>query len=81
MPLVSYLPQATTAVGRGENSGRRLREFNIVRSLTQLGRWHGEAAAWHVTLKSLPADARAVAVLVQERDAGPMIGAASVALP
>ena len=79
--LVSYLPQATTAVGRGENSGRRLREFNIVRSLTPLGRWHGEASAWHVTLKSLPAEARGVAVLVQERDAGPMIGAASVALP
>src|SRR5271170_5874564 len=29
--LVAYLPQATTQIGRGENSGRTLTEFNIVR--------------------------------------------------
>ncbi len=30
--LVSYLPTALTPIGRGENAGRELREFNIVRS-------------------------------------------------
>src|SRR5271163_4486448 len=29
--LAAYLPQASTVVGRGENSGRTLAEFNIVR--------------------------------------------------
>ena len=32
--LLSYLPQAQTAIGRGENAGRVLREYNIVRSCT-----------------------------------------------
>ena len=30
--LVSYMPTAVTPIGRGENAGRKLREFNIVRS-------------------------------------------------
>src|ERR1700722_13811624 len=29
--VAAYLPQASTPVGRGENSGRTLQEFNIVR--------------------------------------------------
>jgi hypothetical protein len=31
--LVAYLPEAVTAVGRGENSGRTLKEFNMVEGL------------------------------------------------
>ena len=79
--LVSYLRAAETAIGRGENSGRLLREFNIVRSLTTLGKWRGTAAQWRVKLTSLPADAHDVAVLVQEPLSGAMAGAASLALP
>ena len=30
-------------IARGENAGRTLAEFNIVRSLFSLGRWNGEA--------------------------------------
>jgi hypothetical protein len=79
--LIGYAPTALTAIGRGENAGRSLREFNIVRSLATLGLWHGEAAEWRVSLKTLPADAARVAVLVQQSGPGPIIGAVSAALP
>lgn len=78
--LLSYLPQAQTAIGRGENAGRALREFNIVRSCAALGRWHGAAAEWRVRVADLPSDARAVAVLVQQPGPGAIIGAAQLAL-
>jgi len=73
--LLSYLPEALTAIGRGENSGRTLKEFNIVRSITTLGSWQGRAASWRVKRSSLPADAACVAVLVQEPEAGFILGA------
>jgi hypothetical protein len=79
--LVSYVATAVTPIGRGENAGRELREFNIVRSVAPLGSWQGAAAEWRVGLKTLPADAAKVAVLVQQRGPGPIVGAASAALP
>ena len=79
--LVSYLPEAVTAIGRGENSGRALREFNIVRSFRVLGSWRGAAAEWRVKISSLPGDARFVAVLVQEPGPGAIVGALKLALP
>ena len=72
-----YAPSAVTAIGQGENAGRSLHEFNIVRSFTTLGLWHGEAAKWRVRLDSLPADAARVAVLVQQPGPGPIVGAVS----
>jgi hypothetical protein len=78
--LVSYLPEAVTAIGRGENSGRTLREFNIVRSIATLGSWQGKAASWHVRRGSLPADAAFVAVLVQEPQTGFIVAAQRQAL-
>ena len=79
--LISYLPSAVTAIGRGENAGRELREFNIVRSLKTLGTWQGAAAEWRVARKSLPADAEYVAVLVQQSGPRAIVGAVSAALP
>ena len=79
--LLGYLPEALTAIGRGENSGRALREYNIVRSSATLGVWRGAAAEWRMPLAALPADARGVAVLVQQPGPGAIVGAAHVALP
>jgi hypothetical protein len=78
--LVAYLPQATTRVGRGENSGRTLTEFNIVRQFRRLGAWTGNAATWRVPLDSLPSDATRAAVLVQEANQGAIAGAVAIAL-
>jgi hypothetical protein len=78
--LVGFLPEAISKVTRGENAGRELHEFNIVRSFRTVGSWQGASESFNVPLKTLPADATAVAVLVQQRDQGPIIGAASQVL-
>jgi hypothetical protein len=78
--LVSYLREGISKVTRGENAGRELREFNIVRSVQRLGSWNGTACSFDVPLKSIPGDATQVAVLVQAANEGPIIGAASRAV-
>ncbi|HEY3731082.1 MAG TPA: DUF1223 domain-containing protein [Steroidobacteraceae bacterium] len=78
--LVSYLPEAVSKVTRGENAGRELHDFNIVRSFTSLGSWQGQAHSFTVPLSSLPSDATTVVVLVQQKDQGPILGAASHAV-
>jgi hypothetical protein len=75
--LLGYLPEATSKVTRGENAGHELHDFNIVRSVRNLGSWQGEARTFHVPLSSVAADATVVAVLVQQHDQGPIVGAAS----
>jgi hypothetical protein len=78
--LAAYLPQAQTRVGRGENSGRTLTEFNIVRQFRTLGAWNGQEAVFRVPLDALPADATRVAILLQRAEQGPVAGSATVAL-
>jgi hypothetical protein len=78
--LAAYLPQAQTRVGRGENSGRTLTEFNIVRQFRTLGPWNGQEAVFRVPLAAMPADATRVAVLLQRTDQGPIAGSATLAL-
>jgi hypothetical protein len=75
--LVSYLREGVSKITRGENAGRELHEFNIVRSVQRLGTWKGDACSFSVPLQSIPSDATQVAVLVQAVDEGPIIGAAS----
>jgi hypothetical protein len=78
--LVAYLRHAVSAIGRGENAGRTLEEFNIVRQVRPLGAWKGEAKTFQVPLASLAHDATDVAVLIQPSDQGPMVGATAHAL-
>jgi hypothetical protein len=75
--LLGYLPEATSKVTRGENAGRELHDFNIVRSLRTLGSWQGEGRTFSVPLSAMAADATTAVVLVQQRDQGPIVGAAS----
>jgi hypothetical protein len=78
--LAAYLPRAQTAVARGENSGRTLTEFNIVRQFRTLGSWNGQEAIFRVPLVGIPTDASHVAVLLQQTGQGPIAGSAIVAL-
>lgn len=78
--LVTFLRHAVSKVGRGENAGKTLEEFNIVRSIRTLGEWKGAAANYKVSVSSLPSDATDVAVLVQSRSEGPIVGAAAQSL-
>lgn len=78
---VTFLRKAVSRIERGENSGRTLEEFNIVRSIRKIGKWSGEAVTFHVPLSAIPRDATDFAVLVQLPDQGQIIGAATRALP
>ena len=75
--LVSYLRKAVTPIGRGENAGRTLAEYNIVRSVQALGHWEGAAQEFHTKVASLPRDATDVAVLVQSPGQGAILSAAT----
>ena len=78
--LIVYLPQAATNVERGENSGRTLREFNIVRQFRSLGVWNGRESQFRAPVDSFPADATRVAVLLQRDQQGPIVGSATAVL-
>jgi hypothetical protein len=74
--LVGYRRQAVSAIGRGENAGRTLTEFNIVRVIRTLGQWDGRAQQFQARVDSFPADATDVAAIVQPIGQGHIIGAA-----
>ena len=78
--LVAYLRHAVSAVGRGENAGRTLEEFNVVRAIRTLGSWKGQVQSFSVPVSSLPPDATDVAVLVQPFGQAPIIGAGAHAV-
>ena len=75
--LVAYLRKAVSAIGRGENAGRTLDEYNIVRAVVPLGRWQGGAQEFRAKLASLPQDTTDVAVLVQSPGQGAVVAAAT----
>ena len=75
--LLAYRQSAVSAIGRGENSGRTLTEYHIVRSQRRLGSYTGEARQYDVDVASLPKDATDVAVLVQLTGQGAIVAAAS----
>jgi hypothetical protein len=71
--LALYDRRHSTPVASGENQGRMLDNFNIVRRLEVLGRWDGSAANWIVDDARLQPGLGA-AVIVQRADHGPVIG-------
>jgi hypothetical protein len=68
-----YDRRHSTPVHEGENNGRMLENFNVVRRFDVLAKWDGSGARW-----TLPADRfktdQGVAVLVQQADQGQILG-------
>jgi hypothetical protein len=75
--LVGYLREATTPIGRGENSGRTLKESNIVLWLHELGRWNGKPREFEMSVSRLPENVTDIAVLIQSAGQGAVLGAAA----
>jgi hypothetical protein len=71
--LAIYDRRHSTPVDSGENRGRMLDNFNIVRRLEVLSRWDGAAASWTIEDAGLQPGLGA-AVIVQRADHGPVIG-------
>ena len=68
--LIGFDHEHTTAIGRGENSGRTLTEANVVRSVRSVGQWSGAALRLN---ERLPEGQDAAVVL--EAPDGRIIGA------
>lgn len=74
--LVTYDRTHTTRVARGENRGASLVNRNVVRSIEKLAAWRGAATSWAIAGERIGPSDRSVAILVQRRELGPMLGAA-----
>ena len=72
--LIGFDHEHTTAIGRGENSGRTLTEANVVRSFRSIGQWSGAA----VRLSERFPQGQDVAVVLEAPD-GRIIGAGRLA--
>jgi hypothetical protein len=77
--LVTYQKSAESKVKAGENSGRDLMTYNVVRSLQKVGMWYGPAT--EVELKLDPAakanSPDACAIIANQAEHGPIIAAAA----
>jgi len=81
LALFAVQANASTPVGRGENAGKTLREFQLVRALRALGKWPGDARTLQVKRARLPGHIDSVAVLAQERATGRVVAAGQLSLP
>jgi hypothetical protein len=68
-----YDRRHSTPVHEGENDGRTLENFNVVRRFDVLAKWDGSSARWSVPANSFKPD-QGVAVLVQQADQGQILG-------
>ncbi len=79
--LVVFDREHLTPVRRGENRGRKLRNYNVVRQLSRIATWRGKALDMAVTVPDMvPGDGQACAVLVQSKETGRILGAAALGL-
>ncbi len=72
------------SIGRGENRGRQVTYYNVVRNLLKVGDWNGSSGSWTVPLENISSegvDAAVVYVQDGSRDKpGAMLGAAYTSL-
>lgn len=67
------------AIKRGENHGRKITYYNVVRELTPVGKWSGKAMTLKLPKHALmQAGSDGCTVLLQQGDSGPIIGAAEM---
>jgi len=71
-------------IGKGENRGKEITYYNVVRNLLKVGDWNGSAGSWSVPLENISRDGvDAAVVYVQDgnrENPGPMLGAAYTSL-
>jgi hypothetical protein len=74
--LAVFDSEQETPVKRGENGGRTLKEFNIVREWRRIGTWNGEAVTLPLDVAMGGAARKGCAIIVQSGPVGPVLGAA-----
>jgi hypothetical protein len=74
--LVRYDPEHSVAIRAGENNGRHVTYYNVVRTMKQIGMWTGrklDVVVQRATLNEMPGERSAV--IVQYGQTGPIVGA------
>lgn len=75
--FVAFDKPHVTRVTHGENRGVTLTNANVVRAIERIGTWRGAAAAFRVSMEGRDGDGVS-AILVQERNHGPILAAAAM---
>jgi hypothetical protein len=76
--LLAIAPSVTVKIMRGENAGRKITYFNVVKRLVPAGMWHGKAVSLSFPVDGFMTDeGKACVALLQSGTAGPVIGAAT----
>ena len=79
--LVWYSGEETIKVGMGRNKGKDLKFTNVVFGSKIIGDWDGDPKSLSIDLAEIRASgADCIAVLVQNGDPGPILGAAKLVL-
>lgn len=78
--LVLFDTAHATAVARGENGGRKLTNYNVVRVFRSLGTWDGNAGEIALGLGPEALAHDGCAILVQQGPTGRILGAAAIDL-
>jgi len=79
--VMRTLAQANVNVQQGENRNHQLAYANVVRELHRAGEWTGEAMKLDLPLTLGKAKQDGIAVILQNRDYGQVLGAALIAVP
>jgi hypothetical protein len=79
--VMRTLMQGVVNVGGGENRNHMLTYTNVVRDLQRAGEWTGEAMKIDLPLNLAKTKHDGIAVILQARDYGPVLGAAIVQIP
>jgi hypothetical protein len=76
--LMAIAPAIMVKIARGENAGREIAYYNVVRRVTPAGMWHGKALSLTLPVDGvMTPDSKACAALLQSGGIGPVIGAAT----
>lgn len=79
--LAVYDREHETAIPRGENAGRKIKNYRVVRDLVKIGTWRGEELEIPFDMAAAAAQGRdGCAVIVQQGLTGPILGAANMVL-
>ncbi len=75
--LVTVAKKVAVPVSCGENAGKTLTYFNVVREMTPIGMWSGQAMSVRLDHRTIArGDSDAYAVILQEGHGGRILGAA-----
>lgn len=79
--VLRTLAQGSVKVEAGENRNHQLNYTNLVRDLQRAGEWSGEAMRIDLPLTLPNVQHDGIAVILQARDYGPVLGAAMMRIP